>query len=141
MFASSKSQPKCRKKLSSRKKPDGVNEVGVFRKGDVYFDVGKRGYEGEMPFQFGLPGDLPIAGNWASNVDAVMTSIANNPAQPDSKTLLVRQATQDRLELSFSPIRSGVNVEYDPLVRLSDGRSANNRFSCGREPRVPFVTT
>ncbi len=50
---------------------DKIDDVGVFRKGWLYLDVGPRGWGNHGPWelgiQFGLEGDLPIAGDWDGN--------------------------------------------------------------------------
>ena len=44
---------------------DGMDEVGVYRDGVFFLDVGAPGYQASDPqVFFGLPGDLPIAGDW-----------------------------------------------------------------------------
>lgn len=40
------------------------HQVGVFRNGSIFLDTGANGYQNEQSFQFGLPGDQVIAGDW-----------------------------------------------------------------------------
>jgi hypothetical protein len=40
------------------------SQIGIFRSGQFFLDTNRNGYEGELPFAFGLPGDKPIAGDW-----------------------------------------------------------------------------
>ena len=43
---------------------DGTDQVGIFRNGEFYLDLGDPGYQNEQPIAFGLPGDRAIAGDW-----------------------------------------------------------------------------
>lgn len=55
---------------SSEFEPSGFESFGAYRNGLFYLDYGLPGYEGyedDDPIAFGLPGDLPIAGDWDGN--------------------------------------------------------------------------
>ena len=50
--------------------PPGADSFGVWRNGTVILDSGARGYEGfeaNKTYQFGLPGDIPVVGDWNSD--------------------------------------------------------------------------